>query len=1356
MNKHNKSQSDPDLRWEKRPMSADEQQLRMMFDSMTEGLALNEIVYDDKGEMIDYRILNVNRAYYSIADYTGTQVIGNIATRLYGMTREFIQSFWKDHRQKNTTSITEMWSPLNKKCFIIAISPFVEDKFVTSFMDITERKQMEAAQREGEEKWRSLVMTMPDYVAIHDRDGKYLFVNHYADGFTEKDVIGRSIYDFISPKDKPLFKQRIDNLQKTGELQQFEFLGLGAQGKLREYEETLVPLKSSNGENNMLAFARDITEHKQVEDRLHESEERYRDLVENSHELIYTHDLNGKLLSVNHTAALMLGYNPITLVGRNLGELLAPEQRMQFKDYLDRIRRKASDTGTWVLQSATGDRRTWEYHSMIRPDAKQGSYARGMAHDITERMRVESALRESEERFQKIFDEGPIGMVLTSHYLQFFKANPAFCRMLGYAIDEMNSQTFLEVTHPEHREQDRQNMEKLWQGEIPEYRTQKRYIAKNGSIRWGSLSISILRGQDGEPQYALSIVEDITKRKRAEEDLVVQLRFEKLISDLIARFVNVAPEHLDDEIMEALRLVCEGLDLDRSVLYQSPKSQPGAMLVTYRYQTQEGAHFPEPKTDASELFPWVVFKVLSGETVIISKLADLPAEASRDLESFRQIGTQSSVIVPLSTGGGTIAGGCSFGSIHAEQTWSDPIIKRLQLIALVFANALARKQAEEAILRRNAELTALNQIGQALNKLAKLDDILELIFTVIGQVLDNRNLFIALYDRSSQTISFPVYAINSKRIFGGDRPLSNGITDYIIRTNTPLLVKHNLAEALAQRGIDLIGTASRSFMAVPMCLGDKVIGVIALQDYDRENAYDEQQLELLTTMAAQASTALENARLFDQVQQELEERKQAEEVLRESETRYRAVFEGVEDAIFIESLDSRILDANRRACEMFGYSHAEFLTKTVANLVPSRDYIVAFNPSESPTLPIHPFETINVRANGEQFPIELNFSIQTINGEQVLFVVGRDISERKRSEHSLRQSEARYRAILEQAAVGISQADSVTGEYIDINQKFCDIVGYSRDEILGNTFQNITHPDDLGADLEYMRQLRAGKIRTFSMEKRYYRKDKSIIWVNLTVSPLWAIGEEPRSHVAVVEDITERKQAEMELAQSHEQLRALGQYLQAAREEERTFIAREIHDELGQELTALKMDLAWLSRQLPPEQTHLVQKTAAISNMVDGTIQTVRRVASQLRPGLLDDLGLVAALEWQAGEFQARTGIACSLDLPENVSTLSQDQATAIFRVFQETLTNITRHAQATRVRITLKDYSDSIELTVRDNGIGITQDQLTDPRSLGLTGMRERVQAFGGSLKFKSATGKGPTVRVTMPVLNMPLDKEA
>jgi signal transduction histidine kinase len=269
-------------------------------------------------------------------------------------------------------------------------------------------------------------------------------------------------------------------------------------------------------------------------------------------------------------------------------------------------------------------------------------------------------------------------------------------------------------------------------------------------------------------------------------------------------------------------------------------------------------------------------------------------------------------------------------------------------------------------------------------------------------------------------------------------------------------------------------------------------------------------------------------------------------------------------------------------------------------------------------------------------------------------------------------------------------------------------------------------------------------------------KDGRIVILETNGIPIFDAAGTLLGYRGADKDITERKRAEKELANSREQLRALSRYLQAAREEERTFIAREIHDELGQELTALKMDLAWLVKQLPQDQSLLVQKTAAMSEMVDDTIQTVRRVASQLRPGMLDDLGLVAALEWQAGEFQSRTGIICKLDLPENLTTLGKDQATAMFRIFQETLTNITRHAHATKVMVSLKELPEGIDLVVRDNGVGITEDQLNDPRSLGLTGMRERVQAFGGTLHFKILNGKGTSVRLRMPLVNKQLEKEA
>jgi len=212
------------------------------------------------------------------------------------------------------------------------------------------------------------------------------------------------------------------------------------------------------------------------------------------------------------------------------------------------------------------------------------------------------------------------------------------------------------------------------------------------------------------------------------------------------------------------------------------------------------------------------------------------------------------------------------------------------------------------------------------------------------------------------------------------------------------------------------------------------------------------------------------------------------------------------------------------------------------------------------------------------------------------------------------------------------------------------------------------------------------------------------------------------------------------------QLRELAAYLQNAREAERASIAREIHDEFGQALTALKIDLAWLDRQLPQRRADLTAKVNAMLALVDDTIGTVRRVAAGLRPGLLDDLGLVAAIEWQAQEFATRTGLACELRLGEQEAALARDLATALFRIFQEALTNVARHAAATRVEVALEDRPDALTLIVADNGKGIAPGQTTAAHALGLLGMRERARAWGGDVVIEGVAGQGTTVTVRIP----------
>jgi len=233
---------------------------------------------------------------------------------------------------------------------------------------------------------------------------------------------------------------------------------------------------------------------------------------------------------------------------------------------------------------------------------------------------------------------------------------------------------------------------------------------------------------------------------------------------------------------------------------------------------------------------------------------------------------------------------------------------------------------------------------------------------------------------------------------------------------------------------------------------------------------------------------------------------------------------------------------------------------------------------------------------------------------------------------------------------------------------------------------------------------------------------------------------------ALTREIDERRRAEDHLRNSEENLRALAARLQSVREEESTRIAREIHDELGQALTGLKMDLTWVAKKLRPDQKTLVAKTESMFGLIDGTIQSVRKIATRLRPEVLDELGLAPAIEWQAKEFQKRSGIRCKLSLPAEAPPLGRERSTAAFRIFQELLTNIARHANATRIDIAMQADSEVLVLQVEDNGAGIDGAVTFSPKSLGLMGMRERVLPFGGEIQITGVQGQGTKVKVSIP----------
>jgi signal transduction histidine kinase len=230
----------------------------------------------------------------------------------------------------------------------------------------------------------------------------------------------------------------------------------------------------------------------------------------------------------------------------------------------------------------------------------------------------------------------------------------------------------------------------------------------------------------------------------------------------------------------------------------------------------------------------------------------------------------------------------------------------------------------------------------------------------------------------------------------------------------------------------------------------------------------------------------------------------------------------------------------------------------------------------------------------------------------------------------------------------------------------------------------------------------------------------------------------------------ERKQAEIELRNSRDQLRALAARLQAVREEERKLISRDIHDELGQTLTAFKLGLSWIRDRLESEDAssrrQALQRIPEMTALVDSTVKTVRKLCTELRPEILDGLGLTAAIEWQACEFSKRTGIRCTVTTQADGLTLDADQTTAAFRIFQEILTNVARHSHASRVNVRLETTGNEVILEASDNGRGIRVSEIDGSKSLGLVGMRERALLLGGALQLRGVPGKGTTVTVRLP----------
>ncbi len=313
------------------------------------------------------------------------------------------------------------------------------------------------------------------------------------------------------------------------------------------------------------------------------------------------------------------------------------------------------------------------------------------------------------------------------------------------------------------------------------------------------------------------------------------------------------------------------------------------------------------------------------------------------------------------------------------------------------------------------------------------------------------------------------------------------------------------------------------------------------------------------------------------------------------------------------------------------------------------------------------------------------------------------------------------------------------------------IYGYSTATAMGAHVSRLYLSEDTAVG-KPQAELQAG-----TMQGRYeadgwrLRKGGVRFWANVVVTVLRDVSARPVGFAMVTSDLTDRRKLEDDLVQLNERLRALASRVNSATEEEKGRLSREIHDVLGQELTNLKMDAAWITRRLTriaaQDGDAIAVRLQAMIRQIDGCVQTVRRIATGLRPGVLDDLGLVAAIDWQVREFQSRSGITIEASLPVHDLVVDRERATALFRILQEVLTNVSRHAKARCVHVTLHVDGLSLVMAIRDDGCGITEAETTNLASLGILGMRERAALFGGAVDICGAPSEGTQVMIRIPV---------
>ncbi len=1265
----------------------------------------------------------------------------------------------------------------------------------------------EKSLQEAEQRFKTIFDSTSDGIFLHDPEtGRITMCNKSCSqmlGYTVEEFARLHVDDIHPEADLPFIHAQIEGFLKGDEPIRRDIRFKRKDGSVL-FADVSPDVVLLDGRRHILVVLKDVTERKRAEELLAESERKYRSLVENIPDVTWTTDRQGRTLFISPNVLDVYGYSADEILGGSGTwlENVHPDDRPRIERAFDelftrkrkydaeyRIRRK---DGTWI----------WLHDRSVSSYEKDGQwYADGVFSDITERKRMEEELRRHTEHLEELvaartreLQESEAGLAAAQRLAHFgswqwdIDADAASWseetfRIFGITRGplQQHREDFLSRIIPEDRQRVDQALADALTG-AGDYDLDYRITLPDGQERVIHAQAQVLRSHDGRPVMMHGTVQDITERKRAEEALAES---RKKYRGLV--------ERINDWVWE--------VDADGVYTYSSPR-----VLELLGYAPEEVVGRTPfdfmPSGEAERVWNafepiWLTRKPLELlENTLVRKDGSLVAVETSGMPLFaedgsflgytgidRDVSSRKQAQEALQESEQRLKraqeiahlGSWELDLTNDQLSWSDEVYRIFGLQPQEFGASYeaflshvhpddrdAVDAAYTGSLREGKDAYEIEHriVRKSTGEIRVVHEKCEHVRDASGRIIRSVGMIHDITDRKrmEESLQFTQFAIDHTADAAFWMTHDGGF--FYVNEAACQALGYSREELLTMTvyDIDPAFTESMWFESWRKLKAEKSI---VLETVHRARDGRTYPVEIRANYLEFGGRAYDCAFARD-----ITTRKQAEEALRESEQRYRRLVENLKGSHFIYRHDTTgmLTYVSESVTQVLGYTldegmphYSKYFTDHPVNQEAHWHTELTFQGIRQP-----PYEVNVWHKDGSTRWLEVQ-EVPVYEDGKVVAVEGvaQDITERKRAEEALRESEERFRTAFEEGTVAMALT-AMDSTLLKVNSSFCRMLGFSASELVGRSFTEITHPDDRATNLAGTRRLACGEISSFHMEKRYIRKDGGVIWADMSTASVRDTNGRPLYCVTHVQDITDRKQAEEALRSLNEQLelqvaqrtealrrtvdrlRQLTLDLSQAEDRERKRIADILHEDVQQTLAAARFHLNLLACG-----TYSVEESRAIieqiRQMLREAIERSRSLSHELSPAIYQ-VELTEILGWLARQMREKHGLTVRMDPHGQVDSRSEPLKAFLYKVAQELLFNIVKHSGVREARICVRRVGPSIYLSVVDQGRGFNPEDLDRGAGFGLLSIRERVGLLGGRMKIRSAPGRGSRILIGVP----------